>query len=343
MKKVIVTGGAGYIGSHTVVDLLDNGYEVVIIDNLSRSQSEVIDGIEKTTGKRPSFYLVDLCDQAALENVFKKEEDIDGIIHFAAYKYVDESVKFPLMYYRNNVDGLLNLLELAKLYKIKNFVFSSSCSVYGNIESLPVSEATKLNPPQSPYASTKVVGEMILEDAKLELTANFISLRYFNPVGAHSAGFIGENPAVIPSNLVPRITGTAMGKFDKLMIFGDQLPTRDGSCIRDYIHVMDLAEAHTAALRYLSQLSHLHSHEIINVGSGDGVTVLELIAAFEKVTGIKIKKEITTPREGDVVAVYSDTNKSYQLLNWKTKKTIDEMMLSAWNWETINPSLSIKI
>jgi UDP-glucose 4-epimerase len=342
MKKVLVTGGTGYIGSHTVVDLLENGYDAVIIDNLSRSKIEVIDGIEKTTGKRPSFYEVDLCDKSALEEVFKLEGQIDGIIHFAAYKYVGESVAQPLMYYRNNVEGLLNLLDMAKLYKVKNFVFSSSCSVYGNIDSLPVSETTKLNPAQSPYASTKVVGEMLLEDAKIEIPANFISLRYFNPVGAHTAGFIGENPAVTPSNLVPRITGTAAGKFEKLMIFGNQLPTRDGSCIRDYIHVMDVAEAHTAALKYLSKLNHLHSHEIINVGSGSGVTVLELIAAFEKVTGIKIPKEITAPREGDVIAVYSDTNKSTKLLNWKTRKTIEDMMLTAWHWEKAN-NLSIKI
>lgn len=336
MKKVLVTGGTGYIGSHTVVDLLENGYDAVIIDNLSRSKIEVIDGIEKTTGIRPAFYAIDLCDNSALEKVFKEEGKIDGIIHFAAYKYVGESVSQPLMYYRNNVEGLLNLLDMVKKHEIKNFVFSSSCSVYGNIDSLPVSETTKLNPAQSPYASTKVVGEMLLEDTKIEIPANFVSLRYFNPVGAHTAGFIGENPAVTPSNLVPRITGTAIGKFDKLMIFGNQLPTRDGSCIRDYIHVMDVAEAHTAALKYLSQLNHLHSHEIINVGSGSGVTVLELITAFEKVTGIEIPKEITAPREGDVIAVYSDTNKSTELLNWKTKKTIEDMMLTAWNWEKSN-------
>jgi UDP-glucose 4-epimerase len=336
MKKVLVTGGTGYIGSHTVVDLLENSYEVIIIDNLSRSKREVIQGIEKTTGKLPRFYPVDLCDKTALEEVFQKEGTIDGIIHFAAYKYVDESVKEPLIYYRNNVEGLINLLELVKKYQVKNFVFSSSCSVYGNIESLPVSETTKLNAAQSPYASTKVIGEMMLEDVKLEIPANFISLRYFNPVGAHTAGFIGENPSVVPNNLVPRITGTAIGKFEKLMIFGTQLPTRDGSCIRDYIHVMDVAEAHTAALKYLSALPSLHTHEIINIGSGKGVTVLELIAAFEKVTGIQLKKEIASPREGDVIAVYSDTAKSTKLLNWTVEKSIEDMMQTAWNWEEAN-------
>jgi len=336
MKKVLVTGGTGYIGSHTVVDLLDNGYEVIIVDNLSRSKQEVLKGIEKTTGKLPRFYKLDLIDQNALESIFQEEKNIDGIIHFAAYKYVDESVKEPMLYYKNNVVGLLNLLELVKKYKVQNFVFSSSCSVYGNIDSLPVSETTKLNPAQSPYATTKVIGEMMLEEVRHEIPVKFISLRYFNPVGAHTSGFIGENPAVVPNNLLPRITGTAIGKFEKLMIFGHQLPTRDGSCIRDYIHVMDVAEAHTAALKYLSQQSDLHSHEIINIGSGDGVTVLELVSAFEKVTGIKLKKEIAPPREGDVVSVYSDTKKSAKLLHWKAKKTIEDMMLTAWNWEKAN-------
>lgn len=336
MKKVLVTGGTGYIGSHTVIDLLENGYDVIVVDNLSRSKEEVLLGIEKTTGKKPSFYKVDLCDKVALEQVFQAEKNIEGIIHFAAYKYVDESVKEPLLYYRNNVEGLLNLLEYVKKYKVANFVFSSSCSVYGNIDSLPVSETTKLNPAQSPYASTKVVGELMLEDVKLEIPANFISLRYFNPVGAHTAGFIGENPAVIPNNLVPRITGTAIGKFEKLMIFGNQLPTRDGSCIRDYIHVMDVAEAHTAALKYLSKLNTIHTHEIINVGSGEGVSVLELVAAFEKATGIHLNKEIAPPREGDVIAVYSDTQKSSKVLNWQTKRSIEEMMITAWEWEKKN-------
>lgn len=336
MKKVLVTGGTGYIGSHTVVDLLLSGYKVVILDNLSRSKRTVLEGIEKTTGKSATFYHADLCDKNAVEAVFEKEGIFDGIIHFAAYKYVNESVQEPLLYYKNNVEGLINLLEIVKKYQVKNFVFSSSCSVYGNIDTLPVSELTRLNPAQSPYASTKVIGEMMLEEVRFEIPANFISLRYFNPVGAHTAGFIGENPAVIPNNLVPRITGTAIGKFEKLMIFGNELPTRDGSCIRDYIHVMDVAEAHTAAFHYLDSMKTCHTHEIINIGSGSGVTVLELVAAFEKVTGIKIKKEIAPPREGDVIAVYSDTRKSENLLNWKTKKTLEDMMITAWNWEKAN-------
>jgi len=333
MKRIIVTGGMGYIGSHTVVDLIENNFEVIIIDDLSRSEEGVLQGIKKITGVLPKLYKVNLCDKEGLSKVFETEQNIDGVIHFAAFKYVDESVKLPLLYYKNNISGLLNLLEIVKQHDIKNFVFSSSCSVYGNIDTLPVSENTKLNPSQSPYASTKVVGEMILEEAKVEIPSKFISLRYFNPVGAHMSGHIGESPAVIPNNLVPRITGTAHGKFEKLMVFGYNLPTRDGSCIRDYIHVVDLAEAHTAALKFLSNQENTNTHEIINIGSGNGVTVLELINAFEKTTGKTVNKELTEPREGDVIAVYSDNSKANRLLQWQPKKTIEDMMLSAWNWE----------
>ena len=333
MSKILVTGGMGYIGSHTVVNLIANNYEVIIIDNLSRSGIETLDGIEKTTGIRPVFHQVDLCEKDALELIFEKEKNISGVIHFAAFKYVDESVEEPLLYYRNNVVGQLNLLELVKKFKIQNFVFSSSCSVYGNIENLPVSETTTLNPPQSPYASTKVIGEMLLEEAKLELDIRILSLRYFNPVGAHKDGFIGESPAIIPNNIVPRITGVAKGKFEKIMVFGHELPTRDGSCIRDYIHVMDLAEAHTLAIKNLESRTDIHTHDIVNLGSGEGVTVLELIDAFEKSTGVHIKKELAAPRLGDVIAVYSDNRKAKQLLNWSPKRSIEDMMVSAWNWD----------
>jgi UDP-glucose 4-epimerase len=333
MHKILVTGGMGYIGSHTVVNLMENGFDPIIIDDLSRSNEDVLNGIEKITGKKPKFYQVNLCDKAELETIFKSEENIKGIIHFAAYKYVDESVKQPLLYYRNNIGGMINLLELVKEYKIENFVFSSSCSVYGNIDSLPVSETTKFNPAQSPYATTKVIGEMMLEEAKLEINSKFVSLRYFNPVGAHMSAKIGEMPTVTPNNLVPRITGTANGKFEKLMVFGFELPTRDGSCIRDYIHVEDLADAHTAALNFLINQSKLNTHEVINLGSGEGVSVLELISSFEKATGISVKKELVVPRLGDVVAVYSDNTKANKLLNWFPKKTIEDMMKSAWDWE----------
>jgi UDP-glucose 4-epimerase len=333
MHKILVTGGMGYIGSHTVVNLLENGYDPIIIDDLSRSSERVLIGIEKITGKKPKFYRVNLCEKSALEAIFKTEKNIKGIIHFAAYKYVDESVNNPLLYYRNNIGGMINLLELVKEYKIENFVFSSSCSVYGNVDSLPVSESTKINPAQSPYASTKVIGEIMLEEVKSEINSKFISLRYFNPVGAHMSAEIGEMPTIAPNNIVPRITGTAIGKFDKLMVFGSELPTRDGSCIRDYIHVVDLAEAHTASLNFLIDQSEYHTHEIINLGSGKGVSVLELISSFEKITGIIINKELAPPRPGDVIAVYSDNSKANKMLNWSPKKTIEDMMKSAWDWE----------
>lgn len=336
MKKILVTGGTGYIGSHTAIDLISNGYEVVILDNLSRSEATSIDRIETITGIRPKFYEIDLCDKKETIAFFEKEKNIDGIIHFAAYKYVNESVTNPILYFRNNNDSLLNLLECLDTFSIKNFVFSSSCSVYGNINQLPVNEDTPLNKAESPYARTKQMGEMMIEDVSQISAAQFISLRYFNPVGAHESAKIGESPSVIPNNLVPRITGTATGKFEKLSVFGTDLPTRDGSCIRDYIHVMDLAEAHTAALKLLLEGKSTKKHDIINIGSGNGVSVLEAIHAFEKVSHQKLNVVYASPREGDLVAIYSDCTKSKEVLNWEAKRSIEEMMLSAWNWELAN-------
>jgi UDP-glucose 4-epimerase len=336
MKKILVTGGTGYIGSHTAIDLISNGYEVIILDNLSRSEATSIDRIEAITGVRPKFYEIDLCDKKETIAFFEKEKNIDGIIHFAAYKYVNESVTNPILYFRNNNDSLLNLLECLDTFSIKNFVFSSSCSVYGNINQLPVNEDTPLNKAESPYARTKQMGEMMIEDVSQISAAQFISLRYFNPVGAHESAKIGESPSVIPNNLVPRITGTASGKFEKLRVFGTDLPTRDGSCIRDYIHVMDLAEAHTAALKVLLEGKSNKKHDIINIGSGNGVSVLEAIAAFEKVSQQKLNVEYAPPREGDVVAIYSDCTKSKEVLNWHAKRSIEDMMLTAWNWELVN-------
>jgi UDP-glucose 4-epimerase len=336
MKKILVTGGTGYIGSHTAIDLISNGFDVIILDNLSRSEATAIDRIEAITGVRPKFYEIDLCDKKETIAFFEQEKNIDGIIHFAAYKYVDESVKNPILYFRNNNDSLLNLLECLDTFSIKNFVFSSSCSVYGNINQLPVNEETPLNKAESPYARTKQMGEMMIEDISQISAAQFISLRYFNPVGAHESAKIGESPSVIPNNLVPRITGTASGKFEKLSVFGTELPTRDGSCIRDYIHVMDLAEAHTAALKVLLEGKSNKKHDIINIGSGNGVSVLEAIAAFEKVSQQKLNVVYAPPREGDVVAIYSDCTKSKEVLNWEAKRSIEEMMLSAWNWELAN-------
>jgi UDP-glucose 4-epimerase len=336
MKKILVTGGTGYIGSHTAIDLIQNGFEVVLLDNLSRSDISTIDRIEAITGVRPKFYEINLCDKEQTRSFFEQEKNIDGIIHFAAYKYVDESVKNPILYFRNNNDSLLNLLEFIEIYQIKNFVFSSSCSVYGNINQLPVNEDTPLNKAESPYARTKQMGEMMIEDVSQISAAQFISLRYFNPVGAHESAKIGESPSVVPNNLVPRITGTASGKFEKLRVFGTDLPTRDGSCIRDYIHVMDLAEAHTAALKVLLEGKSNKKHDIINIGSGNGVSVLEAIAAFEKVSQQKLNVEYAPPREGDVVAIYSDCTKSKEVLNWHAKRSIEDMMLTAWNWELVN-------
>lgn len=338
MKKILVTGGTGYLGSHTTIDLINNGFEVIVLDNLSRSSIKSIDQIEKITSVRPKFYQIDLTDATALASFFEKEQNIDGIIHFAAYKYVDESVQKPILYFKNNIQGLLNLMEEVEKHEIKYFVFSSSCSVYGNIDHLPVTESTPLNKTQSPYAKTKVLGELILEDIAQFQNKHIISLRYFNPVGAHESGEIGESPAIIPNNLVPRITGTAIGKFPMFKVYGHDLNTRDGSCIRDYIHVMDIASAHTKALQYLSENYTPSTHEIINLGSGKGVTVLEAIQSFEKISGLKLNYELDAPRDGDVVAIYSDSSHAKETLGWTALRTIDDMMRTAWEWEKKNNS-----
>lgn len=333
-QKIVVTGGTGYIGSHTVIDLIQQGFEVIILDSLARSEKKSLCQIEAVTGQQPTFYEVDLCHKAKLEAIFETEKNIVGIIHFAAYKYVDESVKEPLLYFENNISSLINILDIVAKHQIPNFVFSSSCSVYGNITSLPVKEDTPLNKAESPYARTKQIGEMIIEDfSKAYPNNKCISLRYFNPVGAHESGLIGESPSVVPNNLVPRITGTAIGIFDELKIFGTDFPTRDGSCIRDYIHVMDIAEAHTAALRMVMQQNEAMPHEIINLGSGNGVSVKEAVAAFEKVSGKTLKVAYAPPREGDVISIYSDCSKSKSKLNWTAKRNIEDMMRTAWIWE----------
>lgn len=334
-KKIMVTGGCGYIGSHTVVDLMQNGFDVVVVDNNARSHEKVLDAIAQITGRKPTFYKVDLKDKNATQKIFDQERNIKGIIHFAALKYVDESVQQPLMYFENNVLSLMNMIAMASAYHIPHFVFSSSCSVYGNIEALPVSENTPLRQSQSPYATTKQMGEMMIEDCSKSIATQFISLRYFNPVGAHESALIGESPATVPNNLLPRITGAALGKFESFKIYGTDYPTRDGTCIRDYIHVMDIAHAHTKAILYLAQHQHL-PHQYINLGSGSGTTVKEMIAAFEKVSGVKIKVEEGPRRDGDVVAVYADNTKAKQLLQWTPTRDIDSMMLSAWNWDKKN-------
>jgi UDP-glucose 4-epimerase len=334
MAKVLVTGGCGYIGSHTIVDLIDNGFEVISADNLRNSDLKVLDGIESITGKRVKNYTVDLCNFNATRDVFLNNKDIVGIIHFAALKSVSESVELPLEYYHNNLNSLLNILRCAEEFGVKNIIFSSSCSVYGNAKELPVTENTQLQEPESPYARTKVIGEEILRDfALLQPNMNFISLRYFNPAGAHESAKIGESSVNKASNLVPVITETAIGKREEVLVFGDDYPTRDGSCVRDYIHVMDIANAHTLALQYTISKTNTNNLETFNLGIGEGVSVLEAIKAFEKVNKVKLNYRIGPRRPGDVIAVYADNSKIRSILGWNPKRNIEDIMQTAWIWE----------
>jgi UDP-glucose 4-epimerase len=330
--KVLVTGGCGYIGSHAIIDVLENGFEVVSIDNLVRSKSLTIDRIEKITGTKIKNYVVDLCDFEATKAVFAAEPNIEGIIHFAALKSVPESVEKPLLYYKNNIESLVNLLQLANEFSIKSFVFSSSCSVYGNATDLPVTEQTLLTEAESPYAHTKQIGEAIIKAQAKKSNTKFILLRYFNPVGAHESGQIGEDTTDVITAVVPRITGTAIGKFPLFTVLGTDYPTRDGSCIRDYIHVMDIANAHTKALEYAAQEKNSEV-EIFNLGTGNGVTVLEAIQSFERVSGQKLNYKLGDRRAGDVVAIYADNQKAVTQLGWQIKRDLDTMMRTAWVWE----------
>lgn len=334
-STIVVTGGAGYIGSHTIIALLEKtDYTVVSIDNFSNSQPNVFDRIETITGKRVKNYGVDICDKKELEKVFQQEKDVAGIIHFAAFKSVPESVANPHKYYHNNINSLLNILECCGLYDIPHFIFSSSCSVYGNIKKLPVREDTPLGKAECPYAYTKQVGEEIIKDyARAFSQLQSIALRYFNPVGAHSSGLIGEDPINPPVNLVPVITQTAIGKRQGMSVFGNDYDTRDGTCIRDYIHVMDVAIAHIKALEYLINKENKTNYSVYNLGTGSGVSVLEAIHAFEKVSGKQLNYSIVPKREGDVKAIYSDTSLSEQMLQWKPEFALEQMMESAWKWE----------
>lgn len=331
--KVLVTGGTGYIGSHTIVDLDENGFETISIDNGSRSRVTTIDAINKIATHNIENTVFDLCDKASLFSFFEQQKDVKGIIHFAAYKSVPESVENPLLYYRNNLESLMNLLEACKVFSIPYFVFSSSCSVYGNVEQLPVTEEAPMQKAESPYAHTKQIGEAIITDFAKTCSTQFVLLRYFNPVGAHSSNFIGENPLGIVYNVVPRITGTAIGKFEKLMVFGHDYPTRDGTCIRDYIHVMDIANAHTKAIQFLQEKRNKQQIEIFNLGTGNGVTVLEAIQSFERVSGKKLNYELVGRREGDVVSIYANNDKAVRALNWQIRYSLDDMMRTAWSWE----------
>jgi UDP-glucose 4-epimerase len=331
-KMILVTGGCGYIGSHTIVQLLQHGYQVVSIDNNSRSYTWIHDNIEAIAQTKVPLYNLNLCDKAALRQVFETHK-ITGIIHFAAYKTVPESVVNPLLYFENNLVSLINLLQCAADFNVDNFVFSSSCSVYGNANELPVTEQTPLQPVQSPYARTKQMGEEILNDfAAAHPQFKAALLRYFNPAGAHHSGTLGDLPTGIPDNLVPYITQTANGTRQKLSVFGNDYPTRDGTCIRDYIHVVDIAEAHVQAIDYLQKQTQ-NTIELFNLGSGVGSTVLEAVDAFEQSTGIKLNYEIAPRRAGDVVAVYANNQKAQTILHWHTKHTLKDMMHTAWQWQ----------
>ncbi len=331
--KILITGGCGYIGSHTVVDLLENNFEVVIIDNNIRSKPTATQLISKISGKPVKNHNVDLCDKEATREVLKQEGKIDGIIHFAALKSVPESVEKPLLYYHNNLDSLINLLELSAEFGIKDFVFSSSCSVYGNTTELPVTEQTPLGQAESPYARTKQIGEDIIRDFSKVSDGRFVLLRYFNPVGAHESGELGEDTTDVITAVVPRITGTALGKFKEFAVFGNDYDTRDGTCIRDYIHVMDIANAHTKALQYLIAGRNESKCEVFNLGTGNGVTVLEAIQSFEKVSGVKLNWKFSPRRAGDVVSIYANNNKAVTKLGWQIKRDLDTMMRTAWLWD----------
>jgi len=334
MAKILVTGGCGYIGSHTVVDLLENGYEVIIADDLSRGTQQRLDAIKSITGKAVKNYAVNLCDAALTENIFVENPDIKGIIHFAAYMSVPESVQQPLLYFHNNLDAMINILNASVKHKISRFIFSSSCSVYGNPKDLPVTEQTPMGEAESPYARTKQIGEYMISDVvKANPFINAVNLRYFNPVGAHPSGLLGEIAAFKPYNLVPIITQTAAGKRGKLTVAGADYNTADGTCVRDYIHVSDVAHAHTLALKYLEKGKSVQNPEIFNLGTGTGATVLQVIHAFEKATGVKLNYELGPRRPGDVEAIYANKEKAEKLLGWVPKYDLEQMMSTAWEWE----------
>jgi UDP-glucose 4-epimerase len=333
-QKVLVTGGCGYIGSHAIVDLLEKGYDVVSVDNFSRGKEYVPDRVFQITGKRITNIRTELTDLRETKKIFESTPGISAIIHFAAYKMVGESVAEPLMYYHNNLVSLLNLLQCRSVFSIPYFIFSSSSSVYGNIEQMPVSENTPIFKQESPYGRTKYFGEEIIKDDMQTHPFSCMILRYFNPAGAHHSALIGEPPEDKPANIIPAITRTAKGKQSEFIVNGNDYPTRDGSCVRDYIHVMDVAEAHTLALEHMvgNQGKGFNLPDIINLGTGNGISVLEMIRAFEKVTGQKLNYRIGPRRPGDAIAVYSDNTKAGEILNWKPKRSLEEIMSSAWMW-----------
>ena len=332
--KILVTGGLGFIGSHTVVELQNNGHEVIIVDNCSNSSKEVLNGITAITEKEPELEIFDLREKEKVQDFFKRHQDISGVIHFAASKAVGESVENPLLYYENNLGTLVYILqELSKLDTI-SFIFSSSCTVYGQADTLPITEDAPIKPAESPYGNTKQIGEEIIQETcKVQPNIKSIALRYFNPVGAHPSALIGELPLGIPANLIPFITQTGIGMREQLLVFGDDYPTEDGTAIRDYIHVVDLAKAHVVALERLLKGDNTSNYEVFNVGTGTGSSVLEVIKAFEKASNKSLNYKIVDRREGDITAAYADTTKANNVLGWKSQSSLDEAIASAWKWE----------
>ena len=333
MNKILVTGGLGYIGSHTVVELQNEGFEVIIIDDLSNSTIEVLDKITSITNVRPFFENIDLKNQNAVHDFFIKHRNVDGVIHFAASKAVGESVQIPLQYYHNNISTLIYLLEEMAEHKVMNFIFSSSCTVYGQADSMPITENAPFKSAESPYGNTKQIGEEIIADTTKASKLNAIALRYFNPIGAHQSSKIGELPLGVPQNLVPFVTQTAAGIREQLSVFGGDYPTSDGTAIRDYIHVVDLAKAHTVAMKRLIEKNNKTSFEVFNIGTGNGSTVLEVIKAFEKVSNQKLNYKIVNRREGDIIEAYADTSYANKELNWKTQLSLEEALNDSWKWQ----------
>ena len=334
MKKILVTGGTGYIGSHTVVELQNSGYEVVIVDNLSNSRADVVDNIAEVSGVKPAFEEVDCVDKEAMRKVFEKHGNIEAIIHFAASKAVGESVQKPLLYYRNNIVSLINLLELMPEFGVKGIVFSSSCTVYGEPDELPVTENAPIKPATSPYGNTKQINEEIIRDAvKANPVFSAILLRYFNPIGAHPSALLGELPNGVPQNLVPYITQTAIGLREQLSVFGNDYNTPDGSCIRDYINVVDLAKAHVSEIDRILEKKQDEQVEVFNIGTGRGLSVLELVTMFEKATGVKLNYKIVGRREGDIEKVWANPERANKVLGWKADTPVEDTLLSAWKWQ----------
>ena len=331
--KILVTGGLGFIGSHTVVELQNEGFEVIVVDNLSNTSLSVLDGIQNITGSVPAFEQLDLRDKQKVNDLFKRHADIEGVIHFAASKAVGESVGNPLLYYENNINVLVYILQELEKKATANLIFSSSCTVYGQAETMPITEDSSVQTAMSPYGNTKQIGEEIITDAAKATNINAILLRYFNPIGAHPSAEIGELPLGVPQNLVPFITQTGMGLRNELSVYGDDYPTPDGTAVRDYIHVVDLAKAHVIAMQRLLNKKNLNQVETFNLGTGTGSSVLEVIHAFEKVSGQKLPYKIVARREGDITEAYANTDKANTVLGWKAQSTLEEAMASAWKWE----------